>query len=273
MAADREDLDALRAALGAAEARAQVAETEAARAVAAATRAQAVLTSSEAVIAALKLEILKLRRELYGQKSERKARLLDQLELQIEELEATATEAELRAEQAAARASTPVRTFTRRRPVRKPFPEHLPRERVVIEAPATCGCCGSGRIAKLGEDVTGGLPMARPFDEIARLDRRWFRAHPERRHRCRRPDTRELDLYTGGDGGRLIMAVRHLGRGRVLYQPLMLQGVLPSDERSCAAIFALAVKHRDPIPHVGTLEWLAVRHRLFWLARPSRKSP
>jgi transposase len=159
MAADREDLDALRAALAAAEVRAQAAETEVASAVAEATRAQAVLTSSEAVIAALKLEVLKLRRELYGQKSERKARLLDQLELQLEELEATATEDELRAEQAAARASTPVRTFTRRRPVRKPFPEHLPRERVVIEAPATCGCCGSGRIAKLGEDVTETLEV------------------------------------------------------------------------------------------------------------------
>ena len=159
MAADREDLDTLRAALAAAEARARAAETEAASAVAEATRAQAVLTSSEAVIAALKFEILKLRRELYGQKSERKARLLDQLELQLEELEATATEDELRAEQAAARASTSVRTFTRRRPVRKPFPEHLPRERVVIEAPATCDCCGSGRIAKLGEDVTETLDV------------------------------------------------------------------------------------------------------------------
>ena len=96
----------------------------------------AVLTSSEAVIAALKLEILKLRRELYGQRSERGRGCSTQMELQLEELEATASEDELRAEQAAARASTPVRAFTRRRPARKPFPEHLPRERVVIEAPA-----------------------------------------------------------------------------------------------------------------------------------------
>ena len=116
-------------------------------------------SSTEAVIAALKLEILKLRRELYGQRSERKARLLEQLELQLEELEATATEDELAAEQAAARTSTAVRAFERRRPGRKPFPEHLPRERVVIEAPPTCGCCGSGRIAKLGEDVTETLEV------------------------------------------------------------------------------------------------------------------
>jgi transposase len=159
MAADQEDLDALRAALAAAEARAQAAETKAASAVAEATRAQAVLTSTEAVITALKLEIAKLRRALYGRKSERKARLLDQLELQLEELEAAAREDELAAAHAAARAATPVRAFTRRHPSRKPFPEHLPRERVVIEAPATCGCCGSGRIVKLGEDVTETLEV------------------------------------------------------------------------------------------------------------------
>jgi hypothetical protein len=106
-----------------------------------------------------------------------------------------------------------------------------------------------------------GDARPRPLDEIARLDRRWFRAHPERRHRCRRPDTRELDLYAGDDGGRLIIAVRHLGHGRVLHQPLMLQGVLPADERSAAALFALAVKHPDPIPQLATPDWLTVRYR------------
>ena len=79
--------------------------------------------------------------------------------------------------------------------------------------------------------------------------------------RCRRPDRRELDLYAGNDGGRLIIAIRHLGRGRVLHQPLILQGVLPADERSSAAIFALAVKHPDPIPQVATPDWLTVRYR------------
>lgn len=39
---------------------------------------------------------------------------------------------------------TTVAVFERRRPARKPFPEHLPRERVVIEAPTSCTCCGSG---------------------------------------------------------------------------------------------------------------------------------
>jgi transposase len=138
------DIEALRSALAAAEARAQRAEAEA--------------SNAEAVIAALKLMVEKLRRELYGQRSERKARLLDQLELELEELEASATEDELAAEQAAAKTST-VEAFTRRRPSRKPFPEHLPRERVVVPAPEVCGCCGSDRLRKLGEDITETLEV------------------------------------------------------------------------------------------------------------------
>jgi hypothetical protein len=100
-----------------------------------AARAAAVNSGTEALIARLKLEIEKLRRELYGSRSERKARLLDQMELHLEDLEADATEDELAAEKAAVQ-TIDVRSFERRRPSRKPFPEHLPRERVVIAAPA-----------------------------------------------------------------------------------------------------------------------------------------
>ncbi|MGB3555387.1 MAG: IS66 family transposase [Jannaschia sp.] len=150
------DIDALRAALAAAEARADAMTAEA-------TRAKAIVSGNEAMIALLKLEIEKLRRALYGHRSERKARLLDQLELQLEEIEATATEDDLAAEQAAAKAKT-THDATRRRPVRKPFPDHLPRERVVIEAPCSCGACGSDRIAKLGEDITETLEV---------IPRRW----------------------------------------------------------------------------------------------------
>ena len=106
-----------------------------------------------ALIAYYKLEIEKLRRQLYGARSERKARLLEQMELQLEELEATATEDELAAEQAAARTQT-VKPFQRKRPARKSFPEHLPRERVVVPAPESCPCCGSSKLSKLGEDIT-----------------------------------------------------------------------------------------------------------------------
>ena len=123
-----------------------------------AARAQAVNSSTDAFIAHLKLEIEKLRRALYGSHSERKARLLDQMELQLEDLEASATEDELAAEKAAQRTQT-VQSFQRKRPSRKPFPDYLPRERVVIAAPDSCACCGSGKLSKLGEDITETLEV------------------------------------------------------------------------------------------------------------------
>ena len=152
------ELTTLQAALAAALADASSARTEAAAAKAELARLTAITSSTEALIAHMKLEILKLRRELYGQRSERKARLLEQLELQLEELEATATEDELGAEQTAP-PTVVVRTVVRRHSGRKPFPAHLPRERVVIDAPKTCGCCGSARLAKLGEDITETLEV------------------------------------------------------------------------------------------------------------------
>ena len=109
-----------------------------------------------ALIAAQKLRIAKLERQVYGQRSERTARLIDQLALDFEELAASATEDELAAEQAVAKTTT-VCGFTRRHGERDTFPEHLPRERVVVEAPTTCACCGGARLRKLGEDVTRTL--------------------------------------------------------------------------------------------------------------------
>ena len=112
----------------------------------------------QALIVHLKLQIEKLKRDRFGQRSERSARLLDQLELQLEELESSATEDELAAEVAVAR-TTSVAAFTRKRPSRQPFPEHLPRERVIVPGPTACPCCGGGRLSKLGEDVTETLEV------------------------------------------------------------------------------------------------------------------
>ena len=78
--------------------------------------------------------------------------------MQLDELEASATEDELAAEQAAA-GTTEVKGFTRRRPGRKPFPAHLPRERVVVPPPTFCACCGSEKLSKIGEDVTETLEV------------------------------------------------------------------------------------------------------------------
>jgi len=111
--------------------------------------------SADALIAQLRLELEKLRRTLDGVRSERKERLLDQLEMQLEDAEADASEDERAAERAAAS----VKSFERKRPARKRFPEHLPRERVVIAAPQCCSCCGSTKLSKLGEDVTETLEV------------------------------------------------------------------------------------------------------------------
>src|SRR6202142_4258524 len=146
-----DDITALKAAL--ASERAKALDIAAELAVA---RAKA--SEDTALIAQQKLQIAKLQRQIYGQRSERSSRLIDQLALTFEELESSATEDELAAERAVARTTT-VRGFTRARPERNTFPEHLPRERVVIDPPVACDCCGGARLRKLGEDVTRTLEV------------------------------------------------------------------------------------------------------------------
>jgi len=150
MSETRSEIDVLRAALAAAEARACAAEDEL-------TQARAVVSASDAMIRHLQLQIAKLRREQFGQGAERQTRLIEQLEMQLEDLETDLGQDRARTD--AAVAKTTVAAFERRRPARKPFPEHLPRERVVIEAPTSCTCCGSARIVKMGEDVTDTLEV------------------------------------------------------------------------------------------------------------------
>lgn len=105
-----------------------------------------------------KLQIAKLRREQYGPSAERTRRLLAQMEFELEDLEADAAEDDLAAETAATKA-TNVTAFERKRPVKKPFPDHLPRDRVVVPAPCSCPACGGMRLSKLGEDVTETLEV------------------------------------------------------------------------------------------------------------------
>jgi transposase len=126
-----------------------------------AAQAKARASGAEAMVEHLRLEIAKLRREHFGQRSERSRHLLDQLELQLEELEATATEDECAAQAATAQAGqgeTVVKSFTRQRPARRPLPAHLPRERHVLPSPSICPCC-SGKLTKLGEDITETLEV------------------------------------------------------------------------------------------------------------------
>ena len=146
-----DDIAALQAALIAERARAARVEAELAV-------AKARASDDQALIAHQRLQIEKLTRQIYGQRSERTVRLLDQIELAFEELESSATEDEIAAERAVAR-TTNVLAFTRKRRARQPFPEHLPRERVVEPGPRVCLCCGSPRLRKLGEDITETLEV------------------------------------------------------------------------------------------------------------------
>jgi transposase len=151
-----DDIDALKAALMIE--RAKMREVAAERDVRAAELAVARAKASEdlALIAHQKLRIAKLERQIYGPRSERSSLLIEQMALQFEELEASATEDELAAEIAVANV-TSVAGFTRQRAERNTFPEHLPRERVVIDPPTACDCCGGKRLRKMGEDVTKTL--------------------------------------------------------------------------------------------------------------------
>src|SRR5262245_62565868 len=103
----------------------------------------------------LQLVIAKMKRAMFGARSERSQRLIDQLELQLEELAAAAGEDEARVEAAGVQ----VRGFTRRKTTRRDFPAHLPRRRIVHPAPASCPCCGSTKLSKIGEDVTETLDV------------------------------------------------------------------------------------------------------------------
>jgi transposase len=101
----------------------------------------------------LKFQIAKLRRMQFGQSSERVTRQIEQLELQLEDLETAEAGDTAKAEAEAPAA--PIRE--RKKPKRKPLPEHLPRQEVVHEpaedGACTCPDCGAG-MAKLGEDVS-----------------------------------------------------------------------------------------------------------------------
>src|SRR6202521_3025232 len=127
---------------------------------AARTAAEAQAHHRALLIEQMKFTIAKLRHEKFGQSSERGA-ILEQLELALADMEEDASEAEATEQMAAAAAvskNIKVQGFERRRPARRPLPEHLPRERIVYPSPSACPCCG-GALHKLGEDVTETLEL------------------------------------------------------------------------------------------------------------------
>jgi hypothetical protein len=102
-----------------------------------------VLATRDTEIEHLKLLIAKLKRMQFGRSSERLNKEVEQLELRLEELQTA------QAEQAARKPEAK----PKQQPVRRPLPDHLPRERVVHAPACTCPDCGK-EMRQIGEDVS-----------------------------------------------------------------------------------------------------------------------
>jgi len=120
------------------------------------TELQAAVVSRSEEIERLKLLIEKLQRMLFGRRSEKLLKQVEQLQTELEELQIDeAVDAPIAPiSKEATDASASKDQPPKRRPVRKPLPEHLPRE-IETHPPQTTVCpeCG-GAWKQIGEDVS-----------------------------------------------------------------------------------------------------------------------
>jgi transposase len=102
----------------------------------------------------LKVQLAALRRDKYGRSSEKLAAEIGQIEMLIGDAEEDAAQVAARTEAKTRAKGQPGQP--RRPAIRKPLPEHLPRETVLHEPvfACRCGCTDPKRLTKLGEDVT-----------------------------------------------------------------------------------------------------------------------
>jgi transposase len=104
----------------------------------------------------LRAQLAKLRRQRFGQSSEKLDAKIAQLDLLLEDLDETEG-AEAAEETAKAEKAAPERERSaqrRKKAVRRPLPEHLPREIIELAPEITCSCCAPEKLVKIGEDVT-----------------------------------------------------------------------------------------------------------------------
>lgn len=111
--------------------------------------ARAELTGARLRIEQYPAQLAKLRRMQFGRSSEKLDAQIEQLERMLEDLEAGEA-----ARTAAAVQRTPDQPRRERQPVRRPLPDHLPREEIVHHPGSVCPDCGGTRFSKIGEDVT-----------------------------------------------------------------------------------------------------------------------
>jgi len=116
------------------------------------------LAMMKLLVEKLKLQIARFRRDKFGASAER-LNQLQQLELLVEELETGRSSIAAEAGDAPlVPATEPDSTEPRRLPVRKPLPDHLPRETVTHAAACGCQTCG-GALRLVGEDVSEMLEL------------------------------------------------------------------------------------------------------------------
>jgi len=97
----------------------------------------------------LKMQLATLRRAQFGRSSEKLDDAIAQIELQLEEDEIESAE---RQEEARPPESKTAPARAKLKPVRKPIPAHLPRERVEHKAACKCPNCGGTNLTQVGVD-------------------------------------------------------------------------------------------------------------------------
>ena len=95
--------------------------------------------------------------------------------------------------------------------------------------------------------MTGRRKQGRSKAEIARLDARWFKVHPERRYRARQAEQGEVQLPSVLVEHPMLMAMRWTGKG-CIYQPLFYDARPPRRERMASIPFAMAASDPEPVP-------------------------
>ena len=189
----------------------------------AAARAQ--LGTAAVEIEHLRAQLAALRRQQHGQSSERLDAEIAQLELRLEDLK------ENEAEHQAAHpdpASTTAASRPRAKAVRRPLPDHLPRETVVHEPTTLCACCEPAKPALLGEDGTEVLEkIPAPLKVIRHVRPRYACRVCEAVFQAPAPD---LPIERGRPGPGLIahVAVSKYCNGL----PLFRQSVIPAANAS-----------------------------------------
>jgi len=109
--------------------------------------------------------------------------------------------------------------------------------------------------------MSGRRKQGRSKAEIARLDARWFKAHPERRHRVRRAEEGEVQLPSPLADRPVLIAMRWTGKG-CIYQPLFFDAGPPRRERMASILFAVAASDPDPAPVIRAEDAVALARRL-----------